>query len=187
MIEVMKGSISVKSKENVGSTFTILLPAMKIAKPTKEEEKEKWNTTISDIRKKVFVPAGGKPLILFVEDNKLNQEVTKIFLKDLALVDCVSDGRSAINIVNEKLYSLILMDINLGAGMDGIETTRQIRQIRGYETTPIIAVTGYASSADREKFIAFGLTDILVKPFNKDEILDLVLQILKPEQKKQMD
>lgn len=187
MIEVMKGSISVKSKENVGSTFTILLPAMKIAKPTKEEEKEKWNTTISDIRKKVFVPAGGKPLILFVEDNKLNQEVTKIFLKDLALVDCVSDGRSAINIVNENLYSLILMDINLGAGMDGIETTRQIRQIRGYETTPIIAVTGYASCADREKFIAFGLTDILVKPFNKDEILDLVLQILKPEQKKQMD
>ncbi|KUO61059.1 hypothetical protein APF79_12965 [bacterium BRH_c32] len=187
MIEVMKGSISVISKENVGSTFTILLPAMKIAKQTKEEEKEKWNTTINDIRKKVFVPAGGKPLILFVEDNKLNQEVTKLFLKDLALVDCVSDGRSAINIVNEKLYSLILMDINLGAGMDGIEATRQIRQIRGYEKTPIIAVTGYASNSDREKFIAFGLTDILVKPFNKDEILELVIQILKPEQKKQME
>ncbi|MFA7289761.1 MAG: response regulator [Melioribacteraceae bacterium] len=185
MIEVMKGTISVVSKVNLGSTFTILLPAMRIARPSKQEEKDKWNTTINDIRKKVFVPSGGKPLILFVEDNKLNQEVTKLFLKDLALVDCVSDGRSAINIVNEKLYSLILMDINLGAGIDGIEATRQIRQIRGYENIPIIAVTGYASSADREKFIAFGLTDILVKPFNKDEILDLVKQILKPEQKKQ--
>lgn len=73
-----------------------------------------------------------------------------------------------------KRYELILMDINLGVGMTGVEASKEIRNIRGYENTPIIAVTGYAMDSDIREFLAEGLTSVLPKPFEKKEIIELI-------------
>ena len=71
------------------------------------------------------------------------------------------------------------MDIHLGLGIDGIEVTRQIRNIPEYKDTPIIAVTAYAMSGDREKFIDVGMTHYISKPINVNEFHALIKKILK--------
>ncbi len=71
------------------------------------------------------------------------------------------------------------MDINLKGGMDGIKTTKEIRKIPGYETTPIIACTAFAMAGDKDEFISAGCSHYIAKPFSKDEIIYLLKEIFK--------
>ena len=76
-----------------------------------------------------------------------------------------------------KIYDIILMDINLGKGMDGIQATQEIRKIKGYKKTPIVALTAYAREGDKEEFLAGGCTHYLGKPFTVKQLLDLIENI----------
>ena len=78
----------------------------------------------------------------------------------------------------KKNYSAILVDINLGFGMNGIEAINEIKKIKGYSSIPIIAVTAYALYGDREKFLSQGCTHYISKPFNKEEITELLDKVL---------
>ncbi len=118
---------------------------------------------------------------LFVEDNQENMEVISYFVKDICKVSSVTDGPSAINAAKEKQFELILMDINLGLGMNGMEATRQIRKLPGYETTPIVAVTAYAMVGDREIFLNAGCTHYISKPFTRGELISLIKTVFDPE------
>ncbi|MBK9097755.1 MAG: response regulator [bacterium] len=77
----------------------------------------------------------------------------------------------------KKKYDIILMDINLGKGMSGVETTREIRKIESYKDVPIVAITGFAMRGDREEFIQAGCTDYLSKPFTRSKLLKLISEI----------
>jgi CheY-like chemotaxis protein len=70
------------------------------------------------------------------------------------------------------------MDIDLGFGMNGLEATKRIKSLPQYINTPIIAVTAYALIGDKEKFLAEGCTHYIAKPFTKDELQNLVSQVL---------
>ena len=89
-------------------------------------------------------------------------------------MDHASNGNKAIRMAQKKKYNAILMDIHLGAGMDGIVATQKLRQLHGYERTPIIAVTGYAMMGDREKLLAEGCTHYISKPFDKRSFLTIL-------------
>ena len=115
---------------------------------------------------------------LIVEDNFVNEAVMAEFLKPLCLTDHAPDGETAIQMARQKKYDVILMDINLGSGPDGIQTARVIREIEGYQSVPIIAVTGYALPGDRERLISQGLTLYLPKPFERSDIQDVVRRAL---------
>jgi len=161
--ELMNGKISVKSTPGNGTTFTIWLPAAKSAKhfTTDPEEIE---------RSMPFTPAVIKrdvPLVLLVEDNMINRNLIELFLKPTYLMDHAYEGKTAVKMAKETKYDAVLMDINLGSGIDGIETTKKIKAISGYEKTPIIAVTGYTMIGDREKLLAEGCTHYIAKPFEK--------------------
>lgn len=117
-----------------------------------------------------------KPHLLLVENNFENMDVISYFLKDIAEVDTVIDGPSAIEKVKEKQYDIILMDINLGYGMNGIETTKRIRLIEGYSNTIIVAVTAYAMAGDKEIFLEAGCNHYISKPFTKRELLNLIVE-----------
>ncbi|GAB1350812.1 response regulator [Ignavibacteriales bacterium] len=118
------------------------------------------------------------PNILLVEDNKENRDVMAHFLKKIGVVSTASDGPSSVEICHNQKFDLILMDINLGLGMNGIEATKRIRQIDGYADTPIIAVTAYAMAGDRETFMKIGCTHYISKPFTKKEFVSLVEEVL---------
>lgn len=178
MLQVMNGNITVKSKINEGSEFIIWLPVATHSSEENIERNENDYETIENNFKSSSSFEGEKPSILSVEDNIINQEVTKLFLSTIADVDTANTGNLAVEKAKEKKYSIILMDIHLGPGMDGIQATQEIRKINGYESTPIIAVTGYATEVDKEKFLAFGLSNIIVKPFNKEDIIRMISEVL---------
>ena len=113
-----------------------------------------------------------------MEDNFVNEAVMAEFLRPLCLSDHAPDGVTAIQMARRKKYDVVLMDINLGSGPDGIQTARAIREIEGYESVPIIAVTGYTLPGDRERLISEGLTMYLPKPFERADIQDVVRRAL---------
>jgi CheY-like chemotaxis protein len=105
--------------------------------------------------------------------------VIEFFLKDLYEIESVADGETAIKMAERKKYSAVLMDIDLGAGMTGLEAAKQIKEIPGYNNTPIIAVTALAMKGNREKFLAEGCTHYLAKPFDKKTLIKFLKDILK--------
>ncbi len=121
------------------------------------------------------------PRILLVENDKPSVDVTKYFLKEICLIDIADNGSAALELSRQNQYPLILMDINLGSGLSGLEAAKQIRNIKGYENTAIVALTAYASPNDKNIFLASGLTHYLAKPFNKASITNLVMSILDNE------
>ncbi|CAG1771741.1 Signal transduction histidine-protein kinase BarA [uncultured bacterium] len=118
------------------------------------------------------------PLALLVEDNVDNRDVMLHFLKKLCRVDTCNNALHAIEMAKAKHYQLILMDINLGLGMNGMEATKIIRQLPFYDTVPIVAVTAYAMSGDKELFMDAGCTHYISKPFTKNEFVNLIAKIL---------
>ena len=87
----------------------------------------------------------------------------------------------ALNMIKNNVYDLILMDIILGHGMNGIETTKEIRKMKGYDTLPIIAVTAYAMPEDKVKFIAEGMNNYISKPFDLNQFRKFIIELLQVE------
>ncbi len=106
--------------------------------------------------------------ILLAEDHLVNQELFKTLLQKLGCeVAVASDGEKALELFSENDYDLILMDIFMPT-MDGYQAARELR-LRGY-SKPIIAVTASAVKGERDKCIAVGMNDVLVKPFKRKDL-----------------
>jgi len=95
--------------------------------------------------------------------------------------DSAVNGYEAIERVKNKFYDIILMDINLGKGIDGIQTVKEIRKLKGHEAIPIVALTAYTRYGDKEEFLEGGCTHYLGKPFSSKQLLDLCENIIKSE------
>ena len=115
--------------------------------------------------------------ILLVENDYLSNSVVKFYLQNNYDVDYALDGMTALKLVNEKKYSVILMDIDLGPGMNGLEVISKIKKLPQYKNIPIVAVTAYAMRGDKEKFLECGCSYYISKPFLKDELLSLLNSI----------
>jgi CheY-like chemotaxis protein len=81
----------------------------------------------------------------------------------------------------KKRYAGILMDINLKSDMDGLQATNEIRQIPGFDKTPIAAVTGYTSPADLAKIKSSSCKHYLGKPFDRISLLNLLDEMFNPK------
>ena len=172
MLTLLNGSIMVESTIGEGSKFTVLLPAVDNIFSVEEEEVEVFSATTASNKNEPFVS------VLLVEDNEINMEVIKCYIESFCDVDNSYNGPDAIKMASRKKYDIILMDINLGSDMDGIEATKEIRKLPGYQNTPVVAITGYALSGDKERLIAEGLTHYLPKPFEKEELQKLLKGII---------
>ncbi len=108
-----------------------------------------------------------KPKLLLVEDNKLNQDVETRLLQNVGYsIEVVDNGEDAIELIKNNDFDLVLMDIEL-KGMDGLETTKIIRELDSEKSNiPIIAATAKSSMKDRERCLAAGMNDYISKPIN---------------------
>jgi len=167
-IELMNGTISFKSQVGKGSVFTVRFPLVRKIHHGHDQLKK------VDSAKKKMDPAA----ILLVENDRPSADIIKLFLHNIHKVDIALSGKSALEMVKEKKYNLILMDIDLGMGMNGLETASLIKQIRGYKNIPVVAVTAYAMLGDREKFIEAGCTEYIAKPFNRNALIELINKVL---------
>jgi two-component system, sensor histidine kinase and response regulator len=102
--------------------------------------------------------------VLLVEDNVINREVALHLLKQAGITaDKALDGAEAVRMVRAAPYDLVLMDVQMPV-MDGLEATRAIRADNRYAKLPIIAMTAYTMSGDRERCLHAGMNDHLAKP-----------------------
>ena len=118
-----------------------------------------------------------EPVILVVEDDSTSRDVINHFLKKLYDVSFAEDGEKALKYLGDKQFDLVIMDINLGSGINGIEVTERIRKTGGYESIPIIAATAFAMLGDREKFLSNGFDHYISKPYLKTQLVKLLSDI----------
>lgn len=163
LVELFKGSISVESKINEGSKFTVMFPHI----PADEIVASDQLKTHSQKKLKNLN-------ILVVEDNKINQMVTKKLLeKNGHSYQMAENGLEALQLVEQNTFDIILMDINMPV-MNGIEASIKMRNL-GIKT-PIIALT----ASDKENILKEilekknGLTDVLVKPFEYADLENVI-------------
>jgi PAS domain S-box-containing protein len=178
-VETMNGKINVMSTVGSGSTFTILFPKLDNYQEVEIPKLIEINSVTSDVKE---LKLEFKPKVLIVENDSSSIDIIRLFIKDLCNVESTDNGEKAFRLVNENDYDLILMDINLGKGMSGTETTKEIRKIEKYKNTPIVAITGFAMRGDREEFLKSGCTHYLSKPFSKGKLLKLLSQIFTKEE-----
>ncbi|MFZ2656134.1 MAG: response regulator [Victivallales bacterium] len=109
-----------------------------------------------------------KKKILLIEDNEQNQYLVKFLLEKHGYeVVSAIDGPMGIELAGRILPDLILLDIQLPT-MDGYDVARALRKNPAIKETPIIAVTSYAMTGDREKTIEAGCNGYIEKPINPD-------------------
>jgi signal transduction histidine kinase len=161
LVSLMKGKIAVHSEIGAGSTFTVNL-SFKIG------EEIIPNTDNIIINEKIFLNKN----ILLVEDNKINQMITKKFLeKKKMLCEICETGEDAIVKMQDSNYDLVLMDVHL-PGINGTIATEEIRKFN--KITPIIALTAISLNENREMLLSFGMNDVITKPFNPDNFYKVI-------------
>ncbi len=160
LIEILKGDIYLKSELGKGSTFFFEIP---LEYTSVEEAKEKKATYFKEVNELDLTNVK----ILVVEDNKINQMITKKILTKMKLkCDIVDNGEEAVDMIKTNNYNIILMDIHM-PGISGIEATKIVRTFDKELT--IFALTAVTIEDKMHEFEEAGFTDIIPKPFKQEE------------------
>jgi len=116
--------------------------------------------------------------ILVVEDDQITQEILSLYLLEYENITVVASGEDALAKCMSEVFDVVLMDIRLKVGMDGVQTFKKIREIEAYKNIPVLAITAYAMRGDKEYFLEQGFNGYLAKPFVKDTFLAFIKQFL---------
>ncbi|BDW10875.1 hypothetical protein PSHI8_09570 [Polynucleobacter sp. SHI8] len=116
--------------------------------------------------------------ILVAEDNPINVEVIRHYLEFMKIdADFVLDGNECLEAIEKNSYDLVLMDIQM-PNIDGIQTTSQIRSNEKFKDLPIVGLSAAIAAEDREKSLRSGMNDYLVKPFEINELAEIIQKYL---------
>lgn len=163
IIRKMGGEIKVESKKGEGSIFQFQLKFKKresIPEKVQPVDLSGLNTRIS---------------ILVAEDNKQNQLLIETILRRAGFdFTMVENGLEVLDELSRRQYDLILMDIQMPQ-MDGLEALKCIRD--SGDQIPALALTANASESDRVKYLDAGFQEVVVKPFKKDELFEVMYRL----------
>ena len=167
LVRLMGGEIALSSKPGEGATFSFTL---RLPRATETSTTTTTGPSPEEALAILKVCHHDKRLLL-VEDDPVNQQVAYAMLTYTAglQVDVAEDGEAAVAMAGEKPYDLILMDLQMPK-LDGLEATRQIRELPSYAQTPIVALTANAFAEDREKCLAAGMVDFIAKPVRPESL-----------------
>ncbi len=174
LLELMNSKIQLESKLGEGSKFWFNLDLdisdEKVSQQTKTDKKK-----VIDLQYLV-----GKN-VLVVEDNKINQMITKKILEKNKMVCQVADnGTDAVALVKENDFDIVLMDIHM-PGISGIEATQKIRGFN--KELPVIALTAVTIDENLDEFFRVGFNEIIPKPFKPEEFFEKIHDTLKLSEK----
>jgi CheY-like chemotaxis protein/HPt (histidine-containing phosphotransfer) domain-containing protein len=129
---------------------------------------------ISVMKEELAKRQGGH--ILLVEDNPINQEVAQALLESLGMqVSLADNGQTAVEMAGAAAFDLVFMDIQMPV-MDGLEATRVIRRLPGWESIPIVALTANAFREDGERCFQAGMNDHIAKPVEHKALQELLIR-----------
>jgi two-component system cell cycle response regulator DivK len=119
--------------------------------------------------------------ILYVEDNEYNRKIVRQLLSRTSyrLIEAV-DGEAGVALAKSEKPDLILMDVQLPK-MSGLDATKALRADPETKDIPIVVITSFAMSGDRERATAAGASGYLAKPYSPRELLALLRQFLPEE------
>jgi PAS domain S-box-containing protein len=172
LAELMGGKVGADSTAGVGSTFwfTTKLKKNAVASAHPAAREADAETLLRQRH------AGRR--ILVVDDEPINREVAQMQLEAVGLlVDTAQDGAEALAWARVTSYAAIFMDMQMPK-LNGLDATRQIREMHGYQQTPIIAMTANAFAEDKARCLEAGMSDFLIKPFDPDTLFATLLREL---------
>ena len=181
LVELMEGSIDVKSEYGKGSTFTVRIPFEISENPLQSSVEDNFG-----FKKNKGNPEElEKAKVLVAEDQELNQEIMVELLERKGVsCDVAENGAEAIEKFKEESYDLILMDCQMPV-MDGYEASKNIRNMKG-EQPEIIAMTAYAMKDDEKKCIDAGMDGYLSKPIDLNQ-LEKIIENVQIKKNKKID
>jgi CheY-like chemotaxis protein len=171
IVEMMNGTISVNSKQGVGTEFIVDIEFQKQTQ-TVSEDNQSSNAVDSGKLKSINK-------ILLVEDNQLNQEIASEILSSYGFnIEIANNGKEAVDMVqnvSDDCYDVILMDVQMPV-MNGYEATKAIRSLEDERLAnlPIIAMTANAFDEDRKNALDAGMDDFVTKPFDINVLLKVL-------------
>jgi CheY-like chemotaxis protein len=116
--------------------------------------------------------------LLVVEDEEFSRNVMSRQLKNFFYADFAVNGNHALELFTKNSYDVILMDINLGVGKNGIKIMQEIRETEKGQNIPVIAITAYANFGDKESFLNAGFDNYISKPYNTDALIRCIMDSL---------
>nr|WP_246299102.1 PAS domain-containing hybrid sensor histidine kinase/response regulator [Desulfolutivibrio sulfodismutans] len=171
----MNGSVCVESEPGAGTTLYCAVECRRVDSALQ---------AAAAGRAAAFAPAAGIRRILVAEDDPVSRKGLVRMLEKMGyLASGAQNGQEALEALTREDFDLILMDVQMPV-LDGVEATRRIRTEPGFAAAadiPIVALTAYAMTGDRETFLAAGMNAYLAKPFEMDDLHTILASILKAE------
>ena len=178
LVELMGGTMGLKSSLNKGSTFWFAVP-LAICDDVPDDDALLQLTRDEPCSSLLSVEPGIHGRILVAEDYSLNQEIARLHLESVGHeVRIVSNGREAIDAAYSTQYDLILMDIQMPE-MDGYEAMRHIRSVTNpCQNALIVALTANADAETQHACAEVGATGIITKPIRRVSFLNEINRLL---------
>ena len=177
LVDMMNGTISVKSESKKGSRFLFTIPLKVWENPDMGPE----HSTIPPDRFhsiETFRSFLEGKKILVAEDTPTNQEIIQAVLELAGIeITLVDTGRKAVEAVKQKEFDAVLMDMQMPE-MDGFEAARIIRKQQGRQYLPIIAMTAHTLKEDKSKCIAAGMNEYISKPINQEKLFKTLIKTI---------
>jgi PAS domain S-box-containing protein len=174
LVEMMGGEIGVESTPGTGSTFWFVVSLKKRV----EDAVSPLRAFESNTAEQRIQQDYAGTVILLAEDEPISQEISRGLLEEVGLVVVLAeDGMQALELARQNRYALILMDMQM-PNLNGVDATKAIRTLPGYEKTPILAMTANAFDEDRKTCIEAGMDDHIPKPIDPDKLYETLLEWL---------
>lgn len=164
LVKLMGGSLSVRSQEGLGSTFSIELELGVSRTTTNRPSNNNDYDNIAECKESLK-----EKKVLLVEDNEINQELVSELISDIVKLDICSNGLQAIKLVQSKKYDCVLMDCQMPI-MDGYKATEYIKNVLNLDI-PIIALTANVMLEDKNKALECGMVAHVSKPIDLTELI----------------
>ena len=165
LIDILGGKIKLESKVGKGSSFSFDLSFKIGAEQISIEKPADFDESILQDKK-----------VLLIEDNKINQMITKKMVENKGMIcEVIDNGEDAIEAVKNNVYDLVLMDVHL-PGINGTIATQTIRTFD--KKTRIIALTAISLNENRDMLLSYGMNDVITKPFDPLDFYKIISQNL---------